>query len=138
MGSAEAQADMVGRARRPVAQAEESTSQRKNEKENLMKPDEVMIVREVTMESIEAVLREMLARAGELIEKYDLQPPISSRITDGHGKVILALDWDENMDPIRPAQFSLPEAAGFFCAIEDFQGKKVVLKVEIEGRNPVN
>jgi hypothetical protein len=104
-----------------------------------MKPDEVIIMPEETREAIEIALREMYMRVGRMIEKHRLLPPISMSVTDGDGKVIAVWDWDEkNGLECRPSEFRLPDAAGFFCVIEDCQGKKVVIKVQIEGQNTVN
>jgi len=109
-----------------------------------MKVDEVITV-PADPESIQDAIHEMFVRADGLVEKYDLQPPVRTRLLDGHGNQLLSLEvnWDENGNrlPTREGKWSLVEdqgAAGMFLVMEDSQGKTATVKLQIEGQPEAN
>lgn len=93
-----------------------------------MKVDEVITV-PADVEAIKDAMHEMFARADGLIEKYDLQPPVRTRLLDGHGNQLLSLEanWDENGNRLPTPEGKWPlaetQASGMFLMIEDSQGK---------------
>ena len=80
-----------------------------------MPADEVITVPLDVEKIVEALTGKIGERADQLVEKYNLRPPIESRLLDGHGTQLLRLtvNWDEEGNVIEEGR----EAEWDFAAL---------------------
>jgi hypothetical protein len=92
-----------------------------------MKPDDVITVDDE--EAALGALDKLLARGDQLVARYNLKPPITARLLDGSGNLLLAaeVNWDENGNALGPIKGGKPELSefdptGLFLVLTDSQG----------------
>ena len=111
-----------------------------------MKVDEVITV-PADVHAIHDALFEMADPSEKLCEKYNLQPPVSTRILDGHGNLIVTIqaNWDKDGNRLptakpeeTPELWTRPMEPGMFWVLEDSQGKTATIKLQIEGQPEPN
>jgi hypothetical protein len=90
---------------------------------------------------IEEAMKKMFERADLLVEKYNLQPPITARLLDGHGNQIFALEieWDENGNSKsrQVGEFNPnSEAPGMFLVLRDSRQKSATVQLTIGTPQP--
>ena len=110
-----------------------------------MRPDEVVTLQlaDLHPEAMERFLRSLMDRAAKLTGEQNFDFPCTVSFLDGDGNPWWVLDCRRNGDEasdtwlLKPDPSRLPcdnSAPGFFVTMEDRSGKKVLMKVVLEGQ----
>jgi hypothetical protein len=113
------------------------------EEEPQMKPDDVLTLplADLDPDAGESFFSRVMIRAGELADGQNFDPPCTLSLLDGDGNTLCVLEVRQNGEKASCTWLVKPDLSRFhrmgfvrFVAMEDASGRKVLVKVRIEGQ----